>query len=398
MNDSEAYEVAADDLDVALRESHIGARESSDGASSPCPVGEGTAGASATIVGRLADYADATRGILLPGALAVAVAYVSWLVGNQVRVLGPAVTAMILGSVTTTLARLPHHQQEWSARVGGRVLRLSIVALGGTVDVAYVLRAAGDSLIVMLGTLSIGLVVMWYVGRALGIERRVRALLAAGTSICGVSAVAAVAPAVEAEATQMTYAVAVILVFNIAAVIVFPLVGHLLGFSPHMFGIWAGTAINDTSSVLAAGYAFGSGAVAYAVVVKLARTVMILPVTALMAAVARRDPSLGGDHGAQGRPSAAAVLKRAVPWFIVGFLAMVLASSSHIWSSAAGHSVFGRISTYGVVLSLAAIGLSTDLRALAASDRKGFALGAVGWVTLALSSLALQALASAVHP
>lgn len=254
----------------------------------------------------------------------------------------------------------------------------------------YVARTAGNSLVVMLGTLTVGMFGIWQIGKRLGVEQRSRSLIAVGTSICGVSAIAAAAPVVEATTADISNAVAVVVIFNIIAVVIFPIVAHVAGFSPHTFGVWAGTAINDTSSVLAAGHAFGSGAATFAAVVKLSRVVMILPVTFAMALVYQRGSETTGQVAR--RPLT--TVRNALPWFVIGFVMLSLGRSLGLWSQKVATDDFGKVAGYGVVLALATIGLSTDLHDVFRTGRRGLLLGGAGWVLLATTSLALQGLVS----
>ncbi len=327
---------------------------------------------------------------------ALALAFICWQIGTRITQLGPAVTAMVVGTLIATFLPLPSAVRTNAGPLGGLILRLAIVTLGGSVDAGYIARTAGGSLVVMFGTLTVGIFGIWQLGKLLGVEHKVRSLLTAGTSICGVSAIAAVAPAVNATTADVSYAMSVIILFNIAAVIVFPIIGHAAGFSPHTFGVWAGTAINDTSSVLAAGYAFGSGSATFAAVVKLSRVVMILPVTAVMAVLAQRSVRAKGESAHVPAP-VIAVLKKALPWFVIGFVLLSTGRSLGMWSADVAKNDFGKLASYGVALALATIGLSTDLHAVVRAGRRGFLLGGVGWVLLTATSLLLQGAVSIVH-
>jgi uncharacterized integral membrane protein (TIGR00698 family) len=236
----------------------------------------------------------------------------------------------------------------------------------------------------MLGTLAVGLVSIWLVGQRLGVDARIRTLIAVGTSICGASAIAAVAPAVSASAAEISYAVSVIFLYNIVAVVAFPIVGHALGFSAQSFGLWAGTAVNDTSSVLAAGFAFGAGAATIAAVVKLSRTLMILPVTLLVAITA------GRSQDASARGGVGRTVARAVPWFMVAFLvATTVNAAGFVPPQAVG--AISSLASIGTVVALSAIGLSTDLRLVRRTGPRPLLLGLIGWLAVAGTSLLLQA-------
>jgi uncharacterized membrane protein YadS len=233
------------------------------------------------------------------------------------------------------------------------------------------------------------------------VERKLAVLVGTGTAICGGSAIAAAAPVIDAEDSDTTYAFSVIFAFNLAAVFLFPALGALFGLSDHGFGLWAGTAINDTSSVVAAAYAWSEKAGDYAVIVKLTRTLMIIPVTLVLGILARRgafDPTptagaaVSGEGAAlsgSGKPGRPRVAR--LPWFIFAFLGASLLRTIGIIPEAAGKD----IADFGVVLiavALAGIGLSTDLKRIARSGWRPLALGLLVWAAVAASSLGVQAL------
>ncbi|HEY7941122.1 MAG TPA: putative sulfate exporter family transporter [Candidatus Limnocylindrales bacterium] len=312
-------------------------------------------------------------------------AVVAWIAGQFVPILGPAVLALLLGASVGTLELTTVSLRPEVAFIGTRLLQASIVALGLSVDFGQVLTVAGGSLPVMLGTLGAGLLGIWLLGRLLHVEPTIRGLLAVGTSVCGASAIAAVAPVLEADPQEIAYAVAVVFLFNVAAVIIFPTIGHAFGFSTATFAVWAGTAVNDTSSVLAASFAFGAGAATFAAVVKLSRTVMILPIT-IGIALLRRDERRGGW-----RDRAGAAFRRALPWFIVAFLVAALAHSAGLVPPPVAQAA-GTIAQLGTVAALAAIGLGTDLQAVRRAGARPLLLGGAGWLLVATTSLGLQAL------
>ncbi|MGW4102557.1 YeiH family protein [Streptomyces sp. NPDC004976] len=181
------------------------------------------------------------------------------------------------------------------------VLQLSVVLLGCRLSLTQVVRVGGSSLPVMLGSLAACLTAAYFLGRRLGIGRDLRTLIGVGTSICGASAIAAVTPVIGAASVEVAYAVSTIFLFNIAAVLVFPILDRLLDMSQQAFGLFAGTAVNDTSSVVAAA-TYGDEAGQYAVVVKLTGTLLIIPICLWLAALTRRRASAEGT----GRSPAAA--------------------------------------------------------------------------------------------
>ncbi len=321
---------------------------------------------------------------LLLGLLILLVSLAAWALGTVLPVLGPAVLALLVGALVRAVAPVDEAVVAPSSTVGTRLLQISIVALGLSVDSGEVLRVAGTSLPVMLGTLAIGMLGITLIGRALGVAMPVRGLLTVGTSICGASAIAAIAPVLEATSGEIAYAVSVIFVFNITAVVTFPTIAHALGFAPQSFAIWAGTAVNDTSSVLAAAFAFGAGTAAYAAVVKLSRTLMILPVAVGTAVMSAR----GGEQDLGVRARVA--LRRALPWFIVAFLAASLLNTVGLVPGPLAHAA-ATVAQIGTVLALASVGLGTHLDHFRQAGPRPLLLGLAGWILIAVTSLALQA-------
>jgi uncharacterized membrane protein YadS len=288
----------------------------------------------------------------------------------------------------------------------------------------------------MLGTLVVCLGAAFCYGRLLGVVGDLRTLIGVGTGICGASAIAAVSPVIEASSTDIAYAVSTIFLFNITAVLVFPVVGHALGMTQHAFGLFAGTAVNDTSSVVATATTYGSSAASYAVVVKLVRTLMIIPICMALSAVTARKkatrpataatatdatgadatgpgagraavtgPGATGTVATDGAPirgtttagrlSARRVL-RLVPWFLIGFIVMAAANSAGVIPSG-WHGALSEVSLFLVAVALSAIGLSTDVAALRRAGAKPVLLGAMLWVTVTMASLGLQFLTGTLH-
>jgi uncharacterized integral membrane protein (TIGR00698 family) len=324
------------------------------------------------------------RSALRAGAVVMAVAAVAWVAGQVVTLLGPAAVALVLGALVRIAAPLPAAVTRDFARIGTRLLQVSIVILGGSVGLAQVLTVAGASLPVMLATVFGGLTLIWLVGGRLNVPITTRGLLAVGTSICGASAIAAAAPALEATSADVGYAVSVVFLFNFVAVVVFPLIAHAAEMSPTAFGVWAGTAVNDTSSVLAASAAFGSATVASATVVKLSRTLMILPATLIIALLAHQ-----AAHDAAARPPVGALVRRAVPWFAVCFVLASLADSVGLVPDALGRA-FGAFAALGVVAALAAVGLASDASAIRRAGPRPLILAGAGWIGIAFMSLLMQ--------
>ncbi|WP_246846376.1 YeiH family protein [Humibacter ginsenosidimutans] len=349
-----------------------------------------------------APAAQPSRGVralrIIPGlALALALAVISTVIGRFVPLVGSAVPGIVLGVIIGILLKPAVRLKPGIAFASKFVLQLSVVILGTQLSIGEVAHVGLESLPVMLGTLVICLAAAWLFGRMLGVIGDVRTLIGVGTGICGASAIAAVAPVIGAVSADVAYAVSTIFLFNITAVIVFPLVGHALGMTQHAFGLFAGTAVNDTSSVVAAASTYGSAAANYAVVVKLVRTLMIIPISIVLAALvgrggkARRlvETAEESAHGpAPVRLSPWRVL-RLIPWFLVGFVVMALINSTGV-IPAAIHPALNSVSIFLIATALSAIGLSTDIAALRRAGARPLLLGALLWITVSVASLALQ--------
>jgi uncharacterized integral membrane protein (TIGR00698 family) len=320
---------------------------------------------------------------LLPGlALSLAVALAATAAGRAVPLAGGPVAGIVLGVLCAgALGRRRRGQDVLHpglAFASGRILRLSVALVGFRLSAAEVVRVGAGSLPVMLGTLAACLATARFAGRRLGVSGNLRTLIGVGTGVCGASAIAATAPVIGAAGAEVAYAMSTVFVFNIAAVLAFPLVGHLLGMGQQAFGLFAGTAVNDTSSVVAAAASYGPLAADHAVVVKLARTLMIIPICLALARRTRRR-----DGAAPVRPAPA------VPGFLVGFLLAAAAHSAGLVPDAARHGL-DVLTGFLVTAALSAIGLSTDLGALRRAGPRPLLLGACLWLVVSATSLAVQ--------
>jgi uncharacterized integral membrane protein (TIGR00698 family) len=341
---------------------------------------------------------------IAPGfALALAVAAVATVVGEYVPLIGSAVPGAVIGAGIAIAVKPGARLAPGVKWASTFVLQCSVVLLGAQLSIAEAARVGLSSLPVMLGTLAVCLGAAWLYGRLLGVPGNLRTLIGVGTGICGGSAIAAVSPVIEAASTDVAYAISTIFLFNIAAVLAFPLLGHALGMSQQSFGLFAGTAVNDTSSVVATATTYGAAATSHAVVVKLVRTLMIIPVCLGLAALtARRQrpasaavpagavaPAAVAAASAPARMSPRRVLKL-VPWFLIGFVLVAAVNSAGVIPAGA-HAPLQHASVFLVAVALSAIGLSTNVAALRKAGHRPLLLGALLWITVAAASLGLQA-------
>ncbi len=325
-------------------------------------------------------------GLALGLGLSVVIAVIAEFAGSYVPVVGAPIIAIAIGVALTNLAggaRLttPLRIKE----ISGTVLRAGIILLGATLNLKDVVQTGGSSLWLLMLTMTVGLGFALLVGRAMSVQWRIRCLIGIGTTICGASAIAALAPVIRAKSEEIAYSISVIFLFNMLAVIIFPSIGHALHLSDDGFGLWAGTAVNDTSAVVAAGFAFSKAAGAYATIVKLTRTTLIIPLTLafglLMPFIDKGEPGTATHLGAR--------LKQAVPWFILWF---VVASLLNTLGLVGAHAPMVQTwARFVMVVALAAVGLQGHWRAFAGAGHRPLLLGMGTWAAVALTSLAVQA-------
>jgi len=310
-----------------------------------------------------------TRGVdVAPGVgITVVIALVATGIARLVPALGSALPALLIGVVVAVIRKPTGRFAPGVGYSGKFVLQLAVVLLGVQLSLSSILVVGVQSLPVMLSSLVVCLLAAWLIGRALRIPTRERTLIGVGTGICGASAIAAVSPIIGATSAEIAYAVSTIFLFNAIAVVVFPYLGHALGMDPHTFGLFAGTAVNDTSSVVAAASLFATSALGFAVVVKLVRTLMIIPISIGLAIAENRRTSAGA-------PMTARRALGLVPWFLVGFLLVAIANS-FIPIPAGVHDGLVTASVFLVSVALAGIGLSTDLAAIRRAGWRPLLLG-----------------------
>jgi uncharacterized integral membrane protein (TIGR00698 family) len=324
-------------------------------------------------------------GIFIPGVLVCfGISLIAVGLGRCFPLIGGPVFGILVGILVGNCVVLPPWLRPGIAFCGKKVLQYAIVALGAGLSLGQIWRTGSESLAVMLITLSVALIGAYGVGKLLGVRNKLICLVGVGTGICGGSAIAAVAPIIGADDDDVAFSISTVFLFNVVAVVVFPLVGHLLGLSSRGFGLWAGTAINDTSSVVAAAYSYSVQAGDYATITKLARTTMIIPIALIIAALVGRRRQHGGEMKA--------VVIRIFPWFILAFVvASVLNTVGALGSFLPGH--MGSLGKYLIVVALSGIGLGANLPRIIRTGLKPILLGLLVWVLVALTSLGVQKLA-----
>lgn len=320
----------------------------------------------------------------------LAISVPAWFLGTLLPIIGGPVFAILIGMTITLIIK-----DKGRAILGNGInftskyiLQAAVVFLGFGLNLSVILATGVKSLPIIFSTISVSLITSYALYRALHIDSKISTLIGVGSSICGGSAIAATAPVVKANDTEIAQSISVIFLFNVIAAIIFPTLGSMLGLSDEGFALFAGTAINDTSSVTAAASAWddihGSSILDEATVVKLTRTLMIIPIVlALAVVIAKREKSASGVN---------VKMSKIFPWFILFFVIASVITTVGI-SLGLGEDFFGPLKTLSkflIVMAMAAIGLNTDIVKLVRSGGKPIFMGLCCWICIAAASLIMQ--------
>jgi len=331
-------------------------------------------------------------GMLLSLGIALLASWLESLL--PIHVVGAAVIAMFLGMLLNALLKSGELLAPGLKFTSKKVLKFAIILLGLSLNIGTILQVGRLSLLVMIFTLLTCFGGGYFIGRALGLGWKLSNLISAGTGICGGSAIAALSTTIEAKNEDVAYAMSATFLFDMAMILLFPIMGRALGMSDQAFGIWAGTAVNDTSSVVAAAYAFSEGAGDFATMVKLTRTLAIIPTVLVFALIQLRlkRKEAAARSGSSPELKANFRLGKIFPWFILGFLAMSLLASL---LSLPAELVSGTksLSKFLMVCALAAIGLNTSFASLRKAGIRpmlhGFIISALVVVVALLVEMAM---------
>lgn len=313
--------------------------------------------------------------------LAAAVGLLALVLGRWMPIIGGPVFGILLGiAIRNTVGVAPIFAP--GLKIASKnVLQWSIIALGFGLSIQQVAQTGMESLSVTFVTICAAFGSAYFLGKWLNIPSKLKILIGVGTAICGASAIAAVTPIIKPEEQETAFAISTIFLFNILAVLTFPLLGHWLNMSDIGFGMWAGTAINDTSSVVAAGYSYSQAAGDYATIVKLTRATLIIPICLALVFIQ------AWQHKKQGGSSFN--LARIFPWFILWFLAASAIRSTGVIPESLNAPIH-LVAEFLIVVALTAIGLSSNLRRMITGGMRPVVLGLGVWLSVVVSSLAVQ--------
>lgn len=268
-----------------------------------------------------------------------------------------------------------------------KILKFAIILLGASLNINIILTVGKFSLTVMVFTLATCFGIGHFTGKALGLNWKMSNLISAGTGICGGSAIAAIAPVIDADDLDIAYGLSATFLFDMAMIVLFPIFGRWLNLSDAAYGLWAGTAVNDTSSVVAAGYAFSEAAGDFATMVKLTRTLAIIPTVLIFAfinmSIKKKAAVAAGDVKVKVN------IVSIFPWFILGFLAMAALNSLGIIPAAVS-TALKDLSKFLMVCALAAIGLNTSFAEMKKSGAAPMLHGFIISLLVVLVAIAVE--------
>lgn len=327
-------------------------------------------------------------GVVLTIILAIVSKYISSFIPYDL--ISAGVFAMLIGMALNPIVTKNNTFTPGFTLVSKRILKISIVLMGVSLSFSQVFEVGKFSLVVMTFTLITAFGGGYLIGKLFGMNWKLSGLISAGTGICGGSAIAAIAPVIEAEDSDIAYAISSTFIFDIVMVILFPIMGHFFNMTDLGYGLWAGTAVNDTSSVVAAGYAFSDAAGNFAVIVKLTRTLSIIPVVLIFSMINEHLNHKARIASGQTHEKAKINFKKIFPWFILFFLGVVAIKSTGIIPEPTCN-VIAQISKFAMVMALGAIGLKTNFKKVAASGFKPMLHGFIISALVVIVSFIVQA-------
>ena len=331
------------------------------------------------------------RGIII----CLTIAIPSWILGRVFPVIGGAIIAIIAGMIITMFWNDKGKAGagiKWTSKV---ILQTAVVLLGFGMNLGIIFETGKQSLPIIICTITTSLIIAWVMKKVLKVPANTSVLIGVGSSICGGSAIAATAPVIDADDDEIAQSIAVIFFFNVLAAIFFPILGKALGFDTvhgDAFGIFAGTAINDTSSVTAAAstwdsmWNLGSETLNKAVTVKLTRTLAIIPITLGLSLIRSKKDAKDG------KMSSSFSLKQSFPMFILYFViaAIVTTVCAHIGISVEVFQPVKELSKFMIIMAMAAIGLNSNVVQLIKTGGKPIVVGATCWCGITIVSLIMQ--------
>lgn len=330
----------------------------------------------------LAEPATVWPGLVLTAAIAAAGFGVRQFPG--LGLFSPMILSIVLGIIFHNVVGTPARAKLGVLFSLRRILRFAIILLGLQITAQEVVAVGGAGLAVIALTLVGTFLFTTWLGRVLGVDRKLTELIAAGTSICGASAVLATNAVTQAHDEDVAYAVACVTVFGSIAMFLYPLLPAFLHLEPRAYGLWSGASIHEIAQVIGAAFQKGEEAGQFATIAKLARVMLLAPTVIALGVIATRRAA----QNRQGRHSTIPPL----PWFVLGFVALA-GVNSVVTIPAEMRSVVVLLTMFLMSMALAAMGLETDIAKLTTKGIRPFMLGLAAFVFIAALSLMLVTIA-----
>lgn len=321
------------------------------------------------------------KGILL----CVIIAVPAWFLGKQYPIIGGPVFGILMGMVITLFLKSKEGFQPGITYTSKKVLQYAVILLGFGLNLSVIFQTGKQSLPIIISTIATSLIIAYMLYRLMNVSSKISVLIGVGSSICGGSAIAATAPVIDADDEEVAQAISVIFLFNVIAALIFPTLGTLMGMSTEGFGLFAGTAVNDTSSVTAAAAAWDglhgdSNALEIATIVKLTRTLAIIPITLCLAFYRTKKEKAQNSKVS---------MKKIFPFFILYFLLASVITT--VFSLPAEVTApIKDLSKFFIIMAMSAIGLNTNIVKLVKSGGKPIIMGLACWISIAVVSIGMQ--------
>ena len=345
----------------------------------------------------VADIKENFLGVLV----CLGIALPAYFLGKLFPVIGGPVIAILFGMIISIFWKSKGKAAPGIKFTSKKILQWAVIFLGFGMNLNVVFQTGKQSLPIILTTISTSLILAFLMCKILKSPSRISTLIGVGSSICGGSAIAATAPVIGADEEEVAQSISVIFFYNVLAAILFPILGKLLGFdtlSGEAFGIFAGTAVNDTSSVTAAAstwdsmWNLGSETLDKAVTVKLTRTLAIIPITLILAIYQGKKVKKDNVENIENQSKFS--LKKIFPFFILWFIlaSVITTVATNFGVPSSFFAPLKNLSKFFIIMAMSAIGLNTDIVKLVKTGGKPLLMGGVCWIGITLVCILMQKL------
>ena len=330
--------------------------------------------------------------------ICLCIAIPAWFLGKIFSIIGGPVFAILFGMIISLFWKDKKQFSSGIKFTSKKILQWAVILLGFGMNLNVVFQTGKQSLPIIISTIATSLLIAFILQKIINIPKKISILIGVGSSICGGSAIAASASVIDADDEQVAQSISVIFFYNVIAAILFPILGNLIGFdtlSGEAFGIFAGTAVNDTSSVTAAAstwdsmWNLGSQTLDKAVTVKLTRTLAIIPITLVLALLQTKQSNQNSENPTEKNKF---LLKKVFPFFILWFIlaSVITTVATNLGVNPSIFLPLKNLSKFFIIMAMSAIGLNTDLVKLVKTGAKPLLLGASCWVGITVVCLVLQ--------